>query len=215
MSPPGRPKGEYRSAQREGNPSSPPGRPVGEYRSAQREGTPVSPPGRPVGECRGDQHERAPAVVRPRARSDEATVLAFDFGTRRIGVAVGNTLLRVARPLTTVADEANAVRFAALAALIGEWEPSLLVVGHPVHADGAEHAMTARAERFARQLEGRFGLPVARVDERFTSVGADGALAAAGVRAGARKAARDEVAAQLILQAWFDAPTVDDSRGHA
>ncbi len=215
MSPPGRPKGEYRSAQREGIPVSPPGRPKGEYRSAQRAGTPSRPPGRPKGEYRSAQRDGTPASVRPRVRGDETTVLAFDFGTRRIGVAVGNTLLRVARPLTTVADEANAVRFAAVAALIGEWAPGLLVVGHPVHADGAEHAMTARAERFARQLEGRFGLPVARVDERFTSVGADGALAAAGVRAGARKAARDEVAAQLILQAWFDAPTADDPRGHA
>ncbi len=150
-----------------------------------------------------------------RARSDEATVLAFDFGTRRIGVAVGNTLLRVARPLTTIAAEANAARFAAVATLISEWQPDLLVVGHPVHADGVEHAVTARAERFARQLEGRFGLQVARVDERFTSVGAEAALAAAGVRAGARKAARDEVAAQLILQSWFDQPAVDDPRGSA
>jgi putative Holliday junction resolvase len=148
--------------------------------------------------------------VRPAARSDEDTVLAFDFGTRRIGVAVGNALLRVARPLTTIADEANDARFAAVGALIGEWQPGMLVVGRPVHADGTEHAMTARAERFARQLEGRFGLRVARVDERFTSIGADGALAAAGVRARGRKAARDAVAAQLILQAWFDDPARSD-----
>ena len=142
-------------------------------------------------------------------------MLAFDFGTRRIGVAMGNTLLRIARPLTTIADEANATRFAAVAALIAEWQPALLVVGRPVHADGSEHAMTARAERFARQLEGRFGMRVARVDERYTSVGADSALAASGVRAGDRKAARDEVAAQLILQSWFDAPLADDPRGPA
>ncbi len=142
-------------------------------------------------------------------------MLAFDFGTRRIGVAVGNSLLRVARPLTTIAAEANAARFAAVAALIGEWQPDLLVVGHPVHADGAEHALTARAERFARQLEGRFGLPVAHVDERFTSVAAEDALAAAGFRAGARKAARDEVAAQLILQSWFDQLVAGGPRGPA
>ena len=107
-------------------------------------------------------------------------MLAFDFGTRRIGVALGNTLLRVARPLTTIAVEANAARFAAVAALIGEWQPELLVVGHPVHADGAEHALTARAERFARQLEGRFGVQVALVDERFTSVAAEDTLAERG-----------------------------------
>jgi putative Holliday junction resolvase len=75
--------------------------------------------------------------------------------------------------------------------------------------------MTARADRFARQLEGRFGLRVARVDERFTTIGADSALAAAGIRASGRKAARDEVAAQLILQSWFDDPMRNDSRGPA
>ena len=194
---------------------SPQGRPKGEYRSAQREGTSVSPQGRPKGEYRSAQRESAPAGAGTATRSDEATVLAFDFGTSRIGVAMGNTLLRVARPLTTISAEANAARFAAVAALIGEWQPGLLVVGRPVHADGAEHEMTARAERFARQLEGRFGLPVTRVDERFTSLGADSALAAAGVRAGDRKAARDEVAAQLILQAWFDSPSPGDPLGTA
>jgi len=145
-------------------------------------------------------------VRRPKATSDEATVLAFDFGTRRIGVAVGNTVLRVARPLTTIAAEATAARFAALAALIDEWRPDLLVVGLPVHADGAPHEMTARAERFARQLEGRFGLEVARVDERYTTQQAESALAEAGVGAAERKVVRDQVAAQLILQSWFDDP---------
>jgi len=126
---------------------------------------------------------------------------------------VGNTVLRVARPLTTIAAEANAARFQALAALIDEWQPELLVVGRPVHADGAPHEMTARAERFARQLEGRFGIEVARVDERYTTEEAESTLAAAGVRAGDRKAVRDEVAAQLILQAWFDDPAQRESLG--
>ena len=151
----------------------------------------------------------------PAAQSDAATVLAFDFGTRRTGVAIGNTLIRIARPLVAIAEEANAARFAAIAALIGEWQPVLLIVGRPVHADGTPHEMTARAERFARQLEGRFGLPVTRVDERYTSVGADAELAAAGVRGGDRKAARDKVAAQLILQSWFDDPQRSDTRGPA
>jgi len=126
---------------------------------------------------------------------------------------VGNTVLRVARRLTTIAAEANAARFQALAALIDEWQPELLVVGRPVHADGAPHEMTARAERFARQLEGRFGIEVARVDERYTTEEAESTLAAAGVRAGDRKAVRDEVAAQLILQAWFDDPAQRESLG--
>jgi putative Holliday junction resolvase len=131
-------------------------------------------------------------------------VLAFDFGTRRIGVAVGNTLLRVARPLTTIAAEANAPRFAAVASLIETWRPAVLVVGRPVHADGTPHEVTSRAERFARQLEGRFGLEVARVDERYTTEEAEAALSQAGVRADERNAVRDQVAAQFILQAWFD-----------
>ena len=140
-------------------------------------------------------------------RPHEETVLAFDFGTRRIGVAVGNALMRVAWPLTTIAAEANAARFAAIAALIDEWRPGRLVVGRPVHADGSPHGMTARAERFARQLEGRFGLSVERVDERYTSVEADAVLGAAGIRGSARRAARDATAAQVILQFWFDQST--------
>ena len=149
------------------------------------------------------------------ARADTGTVLAFDFGTRRVGVAVGNTVVRVAHPLTTIDDEANAGRFAAIAVLIGEWQPALLVVGRPVHADGKAHDMTARAERFARQLEGRFGLPVARVDERYTTVDAEAALAAAGVRATERKAVRDQAAAQRILQSWFDDERRNDADGSA
>jgi len=147
-------------------------------------------------------------------RADDATVLAFDFGTKKIGVAVGNTVLRVAHPLMTIANEANAERFVAIAALVGEWRPSRLVVGRPVHADGAEHAMTARAERFARQLEGRFALPVVLADERFTTRVAEAALGDAGITGRKRRAARDEVAAQLILQAYFDQPparTNDDT----
>jgi putative Holliday junction resolvase len=141
----------------------------------------------------------------PEAR--HGTVLAFDFGTRKIGVAIGNTMLAAARPLTTIVGEAAAPRFAAIAELLVEWEPVQLVVGRPVHADGTEHAMTARAERFARQLEGRFGLPVARVDERHTTHEAAARLAAEGIHGDARRAVQDEVAAQLILQAWFDRAT--------
>ena len=134
----------------------------------------------------------------------EATVLAFDFGTRRIGVAVGNTLVRVARPLATIDGEANAVRFAAIAALIDEWQPDRLVVGVPVHADGAPHDMTLRARRFSRQLAGRFGLPVVEVDERYTTELAQSELAQAGPGGREGRGLRDEIAARLILQAYFD-----------
>ena len=141
---------------------------------------------------------------------EDPTVIAFDFGTARIGVAVGSARAGIAHPLGTIVGEANAARFAAIAALVAEWKPALLVVGRPVHADGREHEMTSRAERFARQLEGRFGVTVVRVDERYTTRAAQGALAEAGLRGRRRAAARDAVAAQLILQSWLDAEARDD-----
>jgi putative Holliday junction resolvase len=149
------------------------------------------------------------------AHADEATILAFDFGTRKIGVAIGNSLTRIARPLTTIEGEASAARFEAIASLIDEWQPDMLVVGRPLHADGSEHEMTARAERFARQLSSRFGLKVNYVDERFTSVAADAELAGARVHGKDRKSARDAIAAQLILQSWFDETDRNAIRGPA
>src|SRR6187401_3279713 len=83
----------------------------------------------------------------------QGTILAFDFGERRIGVAVGETQLGVAHPLITIASERVQARFDAIAALVAEWRPVTLVVGLPLHMDGTVHAMTARAQRFARQLE--------------------------------------------------------------
>ena len=94
--------------------------------------------------------------------------LSFDFGTRRVGVASGNTLLGSAQALCTVAAEGDA-RFGPIAKLIAEWQPDALVVGVPFHPDGAAHENTLRARRFARQLHGRFGLLVHEVDERYTT----------------------------------------------
>lgn len=96
------------------------------------------------------------------------SLLAFDFGTRRVGVATGNTLLRQAQGLQTLSLQGDA-RFAAIQRLIKEWQPDALVVGVPFHPDGAEHQNTLLARRFARQLEGRFGLPVHEVDERYST----------------------------------------------
>ncbi len=94
--------------------------------------------------------------------------LAFDFGTRRTGVATGNSLLRAASPLTTVAAEGDA-RFEPIARLIKDWQPDALVVGVPCHPDGAPHDNTRRAQRFGRQLHGRFRLVVHEVDERYST----------------------------------------------
>jgi putative Holliday junction resolvase len=132
------------------------------------------------------------------------TVLAFDFGTRRIGVAVGELMLAQARPLTTLAAEANDARFAAIGRLIDEWRPARLVVGLPLALDGAEHDMSARCRRFAHQLEGRFRLPVVLVDERLSSAAADEALRSRGLGWRERKARVDAEAAAAILQDYFD-----------
>ena len=120
------------------------------------------------------------------------TVLAFDFGLKRIGVAVGESELRTAHPLPGIA----APGFDAIGRLVKEWRPDMLVVGLPV-AENREHPMARRVQRFARQLEGRFGLPVARVDESYTSVEAENLLR------GMKKKAVDSVAAQLILEQYF------------
>lgn len=131
------------------------------------------------------------------------TVLAFDFGTRRIGVAVGNTLSRSAQPLATIDAAHDDDRFAAIGRLVGEWQPQALVVGIPVHADGKPHAMTERALGFARELSAHFALPVEHADERHTTQLAQSALDARRAGRGGR-GQRDALAAQLILQGWFD-----------
>lgn len=138
------------------------------------------------------------------AMKPDATVLAFDFGTRRIGVATGNTLTRAAHPLTTVEASRETEMLDAIAALIDEWRPAQLVVGLPVHADGTPHAMTGRARRFANTIGTRFSLPVALVDERWTTEAAEIALRTAGRGGRTGRAQRDAAAAQIILQAWLD-----------
>ena len=138
------------------------------------------------------------------ATPDDSTVLAFDFGTRRIGVAVGDLATRIAHPLATIEREREAERFDAIASLVAEWKPARLVVGLPVHADGTQHGTTARAQRFGRQLAGRTGLPVEFADERHTTQDAAASLSEAGLGGRRARAVRDRVAAQLILQAWLD-----------
>ncbi|TXG88005.1 MAG: Holliday junction resolvase RuvX [Thermomicrobiales bacterium] len=132
-----------------------------------------------------------------------ATVLAFDFGEARIGVAVGETLIGSARPLTTIAEPSNLARFAAIARLVEDWRPALLVVGLPRNDDGSEHAMSARCRRFANQLQGRFGVPVTLVDERYSSLEADAGLQQHGLGWQARKPVIDAHAAQVILQSYL------------
>lgn len=132
------------------------------------------------------------------------TVLAFDFGEKRIGVAVGDTGVRIAHPLSTIHAEDNATRFAEIAKLIAEWQPARLIVGLPMHADGAEHEVSRLARRFAQRLEGRFGLPAVLVDERLTSRAAESRLLESGARARDVEDVLDAHAAREILQAWLE-----------
>lgn len=151
------------------------------------------------------------------AAPPSGTVIAFDFGERRIGVAIGETRIGQAHPLRIIDAAANNERFAAIAALIDEWRPALLVVGLPAPLvdddddDGAAdagtplpHSMPARCRRFANQLRGRFGLPIEFADERLSSIEAGHRLRETGHDARSAKAHLDAVAAQLILQTYFD-----------
>ncbi len=142
-----------------------------------------------------------PSPLTPHA---SLTVLAFDFGLQRIGVAVGESMLGSARALETIAAADNERRFSAITRLIKEWQPGTLVVGLPFAADGTEHDMTARSRRFAHQLSGRFRLPVALVDERFSSLEAEDGLRRQGLDWKKRKPLLDAHAAQVILKSYFD-----------
>lgn len=118
------------------------------------------------------------------------TILAFDFGEKRIGVAVGNTITKTSEPLKIIEEKNQQDKFQVIEELIQEWQPQMLVVGLPTHPDGAEHEMTQKAKRFGNQLNGRFQKEVVWVDERYTSVSVDGG--------------NDALAAQLILQQYLD-----------
>ncbi len=134
------------------------------------------------------------SAARAAVAAASSVLLAFDFGTRRVGVASGNRVTHTATPLTTLAHGNAEARLAAIGQLIAEWQPAALVVGVPRHPDGAAHDNTRRAERFARQLHGRFGLPVHEVDERYTTTEA--------LAMGAEDV--DAAAAALILEQYFN-----------
>jgi putative Holliday junction resolvase len=141
-------------------------------------------------------------------RTAAGTILSFDFGLQRVGVAVGEAELGTAHPLPPLAAATQPGRFSAIERLVKEWRPALFVVGRPLGEDGAPHETTRRAERFARQLGGRFGLPVELVDERYSSAEVESRVRAAYGRRRAVALARgkllDSQAAQLLLQQYFD-----------
>lgn len=126
----------------------------------------------------------------------EQTILAFDFGLKKIGVALGNTLLKQAKPLTIIRTLTKQERFAQIQALVNIWQPDLFVVGLPLTSDGGEQFATGHSRRFANQLQGRFNKSVVLVDERGSSLEAQALLAT--------NEADDAVAAAVILQRYFD-----------
>ena len=145
-----------------------------------------------------------PEAAKSAPRPKSATVLAFDFGEKRVGAAVGDTEVGIAHPVATIDAADKKTRYAAIAALITEWQPALLVVGLPAHLDGTEHELSRLARKFARELAGRFNLPVELVDERLTSAAAAMSLEEAGVAGRKRKPVIDQVAAQHILQSYLN-----------
>lgn len=124
--------------------------------------------------------------------------LAFDYGTHRIGVAVGQSLTGTAQPLPVLTARDGVPDWTAVARLIDTWQPQRLVVGLPFNMDDTDATLKPRAEKFARRLEGRFHLPCYGIDERLTSVAAEAVVWETGTRA-----ALDSVAAQIILESWF------------
>lgn len=146
-------------------------------------------------------------------KAPAGTTLAFDFGEVRIGVAQGDAEVGLSHPLTTVTGGSNEAKFEAMAKLVDEWQPVQFVVGLPVHADGTEHELTRLSRKFGRRLQSRFKLPVYWVDERMSSLYAESLLAEAQVFGRKQKAVLDQVAAQAILQGFFEGGAVEYFNG--
>ena len=153
----------------------------------------------PMPGARPDAKGRAPGTG-----AVSGTVIGFDFGERRIGVAVGETATRIANPLGAIEANANAERFRRIDALVEEWRPAAFVVGEPRHADGSEHSVAALCGKFARRLAARYQVAVLLVDETLTSAIAEAALRGMRARSRNRKADVDALAATLILQSYLD-----------
>lgn len=132
------------------------------------------------------------------------TLLAFDYGERHIGIAIGDSETRLAHPVGHIEAARDEQRFERIEALVREWRPSRLIVGLPLSLEGGEHLMTGRARRFGRRLQARFGIPVDFADERLTSTAAEEMLRAGGRGGRRHKHQAHALAAQLTLQAYLD-----------
>lgn len=132
--------------------------------------------------------------------SEDSIVIAFDYGLKRIGVAVGNLLTKTARPLRIIHWTKNDQKWSQISQVLSEWQPAAVVIGVPRHKDGEPNSMTPICEKFANQVEGRYGLPVVREDERFSSVEAES-------NSEEDEEFIDDEAAAVILQQWLNQKT--------
>ena len=135
--------------------------------------------------------------------SDWKKLMAFDFGTTKIGIATGQTLTQTAEPLAPLVAVAGQPDWALLEKLIKEWRPQALIVGLPLNMDGSTQAVTQQAQKFARRLQGRFGLPVVEHDERLTTVDARSEIFNREGFKGIKSRSIDSLAACLILESWL------------
>ena len=134
-------------------------------------------------------------------------ILGFDYGRQRIGLATGQTITGTANPLTTLTSVHRQPDWSGIESQLSRWRPDALIVGIPRHMDGSESDMTRAAEKFCRQLEQRFGLPVYRVDESLTSFEAESRLKQGTKLGQHNKHEIDKIAAAIIVQSWLDQRT--------
>lgn len=151
----------------------------------------------------------APRVPASDAADAAGSILALDYGEKRIGVAVGDAAIGIAHPLQHIAFEDNRRRLEAIERLVREWQPRRIVMGIPDAEPGSDHPIARSARRFARRLSARFGLPVDLIDEHLSSWEASRRLTSAGVRARSQKAHIDALAACVILDRWFEQRAAD------
>ena len=135
---------------------------------------------------------------------ENTVVLGFDFGLKKIGVAVGQVVTRTATPVATLKAQDGAPQWSQIQAIIDEWHPKLLLVGLPLHMDGSEQAITKAAKRFGNRLNGRFKIPVEWVDERLTSDEAERQITDLKISSHNDKLSVDSLSAQLIIEQWFE-----------
>ena len=134
----------------------------------------------------------------------EGNVLGFDFGQKRIGIAVGNNISKTARALTTIDSLSNNQKFELIQKIIEEWQPVSIVVGVPFNVDGSEHRITNLSKKFAKQLEQKYSLPTHLIDERYTSIEASHEIKDKKIDLKKKKLLIDQIAAKIILQSYLD-----------